>query len=150
MPTIRKHSRRRPWTKPAVRAKNAPGDGVRRFKPDDTPRKGWEGCETGANKDPRLKTARWQRVRKSVLFKDPLCIVCDHRGRIEPAVTVDHIEPRVDDFHNFYDPVNLWGLCDTCHRIKSRLELSGARYLERLEWITHINVKRAQKQYNRR
>lgn len=142
MPTIRKHGRRRPWKIPAVRGKNSPGDGVRRFKEDGAPRKGWDGCLTGSEKDPRLKSKRWQNVRKAVLFEEPLCNVCEYAGRIEPAVTVDHIEPRVDNFGNFYDRFNLWSLCDKCHRIKSRLELKGVRYLERVEWINHITTKK--------
>jgi hypothetical protein len=142
MANIRKHGRRRPWKIPATRGKNSPGDGVRRFKENGTPLKGWDGLATGSERDPRLKSQRWQRVRRAILSDEPLCNVCETAGRIEPAVTVDHIEPRVDDFNNFYDRFNLWSLCDKCHRVKSRLESKGVRYTERLEWVNHITAQR--------
>lgn len=138
MPTIRKHDRKRPWKKPATRAKKSPGDGVRRFKPSGAPSLGWEGRPSGSDMDPRLKTSAWRKARLAVLADDPLCPVCAHVGRVTPAQEVDHIVARRDAPELFFDRLNLWGLCRVCHLFKTRLEGMGVTHSERLEWVLAI------------
>jgi len=91
--------------------------------------------------DPRLKTAAWRKARASVLADEPLCEPCLQRDRITPAQEVDHITPRRDAPEEFLDRTNLWGLCSSCHRIKSRLECMGIRYDNRHDWARMINAQ---------
>lgn len=142
MPTIRKHGRPRPWKKPATRAKKSPGDGVRRFKEDGSPSLGWEGRPTGSEMDPRLKTSAWRKARAAVLADEPLCPVCAHAGRAKVAEEVDHITPRRDAPERFFDRLNLWGLCRSCHRIKTRLENAGMWHADRAAWTCAILSKK--------
>jgi hypothetical protein len=146
MPTIRKHDRKRPWKKPATRAKNSPGDGVRRFKPSGAPSLGWEGRPSGSDMDPRLKTAAWRKAREAILADDPLCPICAHQGRATAAAEVDHIEPRASAPERFFDRLNLWGLCRACHFIKTRMEWAGATHTERDEWIDAVTHHKKPKQ----
>jgi 5-methylcytosine-specific restriction enzyme A len=69
------------------------------------------------------KTARWQRLRLSVLSRD--LYTCRLRGRIEgntSRLVCDHIEPHRDDVARFWaGPFQT--LCKACHDgEKQRLE----------------------------
>ena len=69
MPTIIRKEPQRPWKtkRPAQQGRTAP-------------------------RDPRYKTAAWQRLRESVLRNQPLCEWCESKGRIREATVVDHIK----------------------------------------------------------
>jgi 5-methylcytosine-specific restriction enzyme A len=56
------------------------------------------------------RTTRWQRLRRRVLFEQPICAGCDN----ELAVDVHH---RVDiaDGGNPWARSNLEALCKSCH-----------------------------------
>lgn len=55
----------------------------------------------------------WQRLRKVILNRDPICTVC---GR-EPATEVDHILRKAAGGTD--DEGNLRGICDRCHTRKT-------------------------------
>lgn len=59
----------------------------------------------------------WRKLRDLVLARQPLCVDCLARGRVEAATQVDHIVPRraggTDDDHN------LQALCARCHSRKT-------------------------------
>lgn len=61
--------------------------------------------------------ARWERVRRMHLAKEPLCRMC---GR--PAVLVDHITP-IRDNGAVLDDDNLQSLCRRCHDAKTANDL---------------------------
>lgn len=138
MPQIRKHDRRRPWKAPAVRGKNSPSDGVRRFSDDGRPSRGWDGASSGSALDPRLKSRRWQRLRIGVLSESPICPVCDAVGSVTPATEVDHIVPRRRDPERMFDRANLWGLCRPCHTAKTRLERRDVDLEDPQRWTIAI------------
>lgn len=62
--------------------------------------------------------ARWQRLRKMVLARDPICKICNR----EPSTDADHIvaKPVGRDAME-----NLRGLCHSCHSKKTVREDSG-------------------------
>ncbi len=68
-------------------------------------------------------TARWKRLRKMVLARDPLCVMCLAEGRTEPSTCVDHIVDLKDGGTNRKD--NLQGLCDSCHNRKTATKRGG-------------------------
>jgi hypothetical protein len=74
---------------------------------------------TGRDADARrtipLNSARWQRLRESVLARQPLCRHCQERGIVEPATDVDHVSGDPSD--NRLE--NLQPLCHSCHSIKT-------------------------------
>lgn len=78
----------------------------------------------------KLRTSpRWQRVRKAVVQRDPICKRCD-TGLTEE---VDHIVPAreaiaqarasgkypLDRWAGYFFKSNLQGLCRKCHRAKT-------------------------------
>jgi 5-methylcytosine-specific restriction protein A len=62
--------------------------------------------------------ALWRTIRKVILERDPICVVC-HR---EPSREVDHIKPFQGIWSMFVDLTNLQGLCKSCHSRKTALE----------------------------
>ena len=97
MPTINRHEPKRPWkkTRPPQQGRTAP-------------------------RDTRYKTARWQRLRESVLREHPICAWCDRRGRTTAATVVDHV-------HRVRAGGDFWGgpfqaLCTHHHAQKSGRE----------------------------
>jgi 5-methylcytosine-specific restriction enzyme A len=75
------------------------------------------------------KTARWQRLRWSILKRDLFTCQWPGCGRIEANTSLlvaDHIEPHRGDDRLFWDERNLQCLCKACHdRHKQRAEASG-------------------------
>ena len=62
-------------------------------------------------------TARWQRLRRMVLNRDPICVA---DGCTQPATDVDHIKPRSRGGRDAL--YNLQGLCHRCHSRKTAVE----------------------------
>lgn len=62
----------------------------------------------------------WQRLRKMVLAKEPLCRACKASGRLTVATVVDHIIPMSAGGEN--DDGNLQPLCKPCHDSKTYRE----------------------------
>jgi 5-methylcytosine-specific restriction enzyme A len=64
-------------------------------------------------------TYRWQKYRESFLKRNPVCVICELEGIIEPATVVDHIIPHRGDHKLFWDAVNHQSLCKECHDRKT-------------------------------
>ena len=73
------------------------------------------------------KGRRWQRVRKLILARQPVCPdpYGLHAGRVVPTQEVDHIVPHHGQRELFWDAANLWALCRECHAEKTRREKSS-------------------------
>ena len=67
----------------------------------------------------------WQRYRKGFLTEHPLCVSCKTKGRIVPAMVVDHIKPHKGDSSLFWDTSNHQALCKTCHDRKTASKDGG-------------------------
>lgn len=80
---------------------------------------------TGRDADPRrtipLQSSRWQKLRRWVLEREPLCRDCDAFGVVTPATDVDHNDG--DPGNN--DPDNLVPRCHECHSRKTMRERHG-------------------------
>lgn len=59
--------------------------------------------------------ATWQRVRRAVLAREPLCRFHDERGETVAATDVDHIDGNSRNNH----PENLRPLCHACHSART-------------------------------
>lgn len=67
-------------------------------------------------------TARWARIRKRQLAKDPWCAQCLLQDVYTPATVVDHVIPHRGDPVKFYrGPFQ--SLCKTCHDRKTAKEV---------------------------
>ena len=49
---------------------------------------------------------RWKRARRLFLQTHPLCRMCEQRGRVSLATTVDHVVPHRGDEALFWDEQN--------------------------------------------
>jgi len=81
----------------------------------------------GSDTDPFLKTARWQRLRLSMLERDQWlcqCPECKRLDRVTPANEVDHIVPRTRG--GTHEPSNLRAVNTECHKVIT-LEQMGKR-----------------------
>ena len=77
----------------------------------------------------------WQRLSGAYRKDHPFCEECDHWGRVEPMVYVDHMVPIRIDPEKRLDPENIWSLCARCHhQFKFRLE----RYAETAHQTQHL------------
>jgi 5-methylcytosine-specific restriction protein A len=69
--------------------------------------------------------ALWQRVRKYILGRDPLCMIADlcveRQGHAAPSTVVDHIK-SVRSGGDPFDSANLQGSCKPCHDRKTATE----------------------------
>jgi 5-methylcytosine-specific restriction endonuclease McrA len=69
---------------------------------------------------------KWRKAREGFLRKHPLCVMCQRRGRVTPAVVVDHVIPHRGDMTLFWDRDNWQPLCKPHHDIdKARIENGG-------------------------
>ena len=68
---------------------------------------------------------RYQRRRRAVLVREPLCRACKQRL----AEQVDHVVPKHRGGTD--DPANLQPLCIPCHRRKTRREAWSHKPAER-------------------
>jgi 5-methylcytosine-specific restriction enzyme A len=66
----------------------------------------------------------WQRLRRLVLTKQPLCVECLSAGQYVPATVCDHIV-AIQDGGAAWDESNLQGLCAHHHDAKSAREAAG-------------------------
>lgn len=73
------------------------------------------------------RTARWQRIAKAQLHRDPLCAMCQARGRVTAATVADHVTPHRGNRDLFWHG-ELQSLCGPCHSgDKQREEHAGYR-----------------------
>jgi len=61
----------------------------------------------------------WQKLRKSILKRDPVCAICKRAWSEE----VDHCIPKARGGSD--DESNLQGVCRSCHAEKTALEKRG-------------------------
>ena len=66
--------------------------------------------------------ARWKRLRKQILAREPFCRECMKEGRAVIATDVDHIVDHRGDPELFWDPNGLQPLCHSCHSKKTGRE----------------------------
>lgn len=70
-----------------------------------------------------LYDRRWRKSRRVYLAHNPLCVMCEREGRIEPATVVDHKIPHKGSVALFWDRGNWQGLCESHHNSdKQRME----------------------------
>lgn len=71
-------------------------------------------------------SVRWRKARAQYLVVNPLCVMCEARGRVTPATVVDHKIPHKGDYDLFWDRDNWQSLCDNDHNtIKQMQEIHG-------------------------
>lgn len=69
------------------------------------------------------KTARWQRLRWSVLVRDLfMCVRCKRVEADTSKLVADHKQPHRGDEHLFWDETNLQTLCKDCHDSVKQIE----------------------------
>ncbi|MEM5468283.1 HNH endonuclease signature motif containing protein [Celeribacter marinus] len=78
------------------------------------------------------KTGQWKAVRKQILQRDPVCVLCNAAASNQ----VDHIM-HTDNNALFFNPSNLRGTCATCNNKR------GARDRGRKAWVQAGNTKHA-------
>ena len=64
------------------------------------------------------KGRQWRKVRAMVLHRQPICVMCERKGKYITANVVDHITP-INKGGAIYSMDNLQGLCSSCHNSKS-------------------------------
>lgn len=70
-------------------------------------------------------TARWKKIRKAQLAKEPWCRNhLENMGEYVPATQCDHIEPHRGDVEKFFTGP-FQSLCDSCHSQKTAIEIHG-------------------------
>ena len=74
---------------------------------------------------PLLSSARWQRLRKMFLAKNPLCAICNRA-----ATDVHHIEERTGRPDLAMSESNLQALCHECHSA-----ITAKAHLARKTWL---------------
>lgn len=58
--------------------------------------------------------SRWRTLRKWQLWKHPLCVFCEQKGRYELATICDHVTPHKGDRVKFWKGP-FQSLCKPCH-----------------------------------
>lgn len=91
----------------------APGDERQRFRQRDAvkPWRRW------------YKTARWQRLRLAVFYRDGYACQMPGCGRLEPNTSLlvaDHKRPHRGIEALFWDEANVQTLCKSCHDSKKQ------------------------------
>ena len=77
------------------------------------------------NRD-KLYGRRWRRLRANYLAENPLCVMCEAEGKVQPATELDHIVRHKGNPRLFFDNKNWQGLCAYHHRsVKAQMERSG-------------------------
>lgn len=69
--------------------------------------------------------SQWRQAREYFLSQNPLCVMCQQKGRITPANVVDHIQPHKGNQDLFWDEANWQPLCQSCHNSKTAKEDMG-------------------------
>jgi len=67
------------------------------------------------------ESPEWRTLRALHIKRNPLCEKCFERGRITPAVIVDH-KVEIKDGGGRLDADNLQSLCRACHNKKTAQE----------------------------
>ncbi len=84
--------------------------------------------ERRGNRHERGYDYEWTKMSAAHLRKNPLCAECEHHGRVNRAVLVDHKVPIRLSAELRLDKRNHWGLCEFCHNgMKRRMEAYAER-----------------------
>lgn len=87
----------------------------------------------------------WQQARAEHLAANPLCVICQRKGRVRQATHVDHIKPHNGDPVIFWDRTNWQSLCAHCHNaIKQRMEraiYAGAKRVNTRTRVQHASAR---------
>lgn len=76
----------------------------------------------------------WRKFSERKRDREPLCRVCDVKGRATPADAVHHVEKIKDAPHLRLDDENTVSVCEACHpEIEGMSRIELATYLEQLE-----------------
>jgi 5-methylcytosine-specific restriction protein A len=68
----------------------------------------------------------WRRRAKHQLQIQPLCVLCEERGRLTPATIADHDPPHKGDYNAFVlGPLR--SLCVDCHQGQWAVDKRGYR-----------------------
>lgn len=78
------------------------------------------------------KTKQWRAVRKQILQRDPVCVLCNEAASNQ----ADHIK-HTDNNAEFFSPSNLRGTCAACNNKR------GATDRGRKAWVQAGNTKLA-------
>ena len=68
---------------------------------------------------PCYNTRTWKRLRLRKLAFNPVCEICERRGRAVPANGVDHIKALSDGGEWYPRLDQLMSLCHRCHALKT-------------------------------
>ena len=77
---------------------------------------------------------QWDKLRRVILAREPLCRSCTAQGRVTVANHLDHIQPKAKGGTD--DEANLQPLCASCHQAKTdkeSAEANGGTYRPRLQ-----------------
>lgn len=77
-------------------------------------------------------TPQWRQTRTAQLMAEPLCRLCQAKGRIVPATVCDHIEPHKGDEARFWNGP-FQSLCETCHN-------GTKQQVERIGYCTEVGL----------
>lgn len=82
---------------------------------------------------PDRRRGRWLlRFRDRHFAANPLCVMCERKGRVSLATQLDHIVALTNGGQDFdKDPSQAQGLCAECHEDKTRQDL-GQRVKKRI------------------
>lgn len=64
-------------------------------------------------------TSRWYKVAKAYLNANPLCVLCQTKGRATEATCVDHVDGLGPLGPRGFDEDNFRSLCASCHNSRS-------------------------------
>lgn len=72
----------------------------------------------------RIRGRASQKIRARVLAANPLCVMCQAKGKVTIAVEVDHIVALTNGGdEDLHDDSNRQGLCIQCHIEKTNIDL---------------------------
>ena len=77
--------------------------------------------DTRLNAAQRGYGAQWRKYRAWYLMRHPLCMRCEKKGILRPAVHVHHIVSLRDGGAQ-YDEANCEALCQQCHNKQTAID----------------------------
>jgi 5-methylcytosine-specific restriction protein A len=86
-----------------------------RFCPTHTKQNSREYERTRGNPAARGYNAKWQRLSKFFLARNPLCVECLKYGVTRPSEHAHHIIETSERPDLFYNENNLAAVCKSCH-----------------------------------
>lgn len=75
----------------------------------------------------RLPGYKWEELRRKILFRDDICVIC----KKEVSMEVDHVVPVALGGSDSED--NLQGLCVDCHKKKTSQDIEKVKRARRFK-----------------